>query len=222
MSTGIEVELKYLARSDAPLAFLATTERLGSARLGPPAVVDELDTYLDTPDLRMAAARWACRLRTRGDRTILSLKGPARHDPGDVAHRRPELEGPADAALSGHRASELPASAARDLLVELSGDEPLVERLALAQRRTERQAEGGLDGAGVARGVLTLDEVSVLHRERDVGRLRVVELELDLPSGGGERFVTEMAAAFSALPDLEPDPLSKLEHALAMLRAIEP
>jgi hypothetical protein len=31
-----------------------------------------------------------------------------------------------------------------------------------------------------------------------------------------------MAAAFSELPDLEPDPLSKLEHALGMLRAIEP
>jgi inorganic triphosphatase YgiF len=222
MGTVIEVELKYLARSDAPLAFLAAAERLGSARLGPPAVVDELDSYLDTPNLRLAAAHWACRLRTRGDRTILSLKGPARHAPGDVAHRRPELEGPADAELGGHRASDLPASAARDLLVKLSGDEPLVERFALAQRRTERRAEGGLDGAGVARGVLTLDEVSVLHREREIGKLRVVELELELPSGGGDRFVAEMAAAFSELPDLEPDPLSKLEHALGMLRAIEP
>lgn len=206
MDAPLEVELKFLARTDVPLRHLARIASLGPARLGPPAAFGETDRYLDTPGGRLATAGWACRLRTRGTSTIVSLKGPPRHQPGDVMHRRPELEGPAGDLPAGG----WPPSPARDLLVELAGGDPLVERLTLAQQRTQRRAEwpGG-------HGLLTLDEVAVMHRSRRVGRLRVVELEADsavLVDG-------ELANALAAIPGLEPDPLTKLEHALAMLGA---
>ena len=60
--------------------------------------VDEVDRYLDTVDLRLATARWACRLRTREGRTIVSLKGPCGTCSGDALHLRGEVEGPASAS----------------------------------------------------------------------------------------------------------------------------
>ena len=95
---SVEIELKYRARDDAVLARLAAAPALGPAVLDPPRTVDELDRYLDTADGRLAEARWACRLRTRDGRTVLSLKGPPDTelvtDPAAL-HRRPEVEGPA-------------------------------------------------------------------------------------------------------------------------------
>ena len=71
-----EVEARFRAESAEPLAELAGRARLGRARLGSPRTVDETDRYLDTIDGRLAAARWACRLRSREGTTRISLKGP--------------------------------------------------------------------------------------------------------------------------------------------------
>lgn len=207
MTHPIEVELKYRADGPAPMAALTTTERLGVARLGPASVTDELDRYLDTADLRLAAARWACRLRTREGRTILSLKGPAQHAVGGPLHRRPEVEGPAE---PGREPAAWPPSPARDLLAELSGGDELIERFALAQRRTERSVT--VDGSTV--GLLSIDESAVLHHGRERGRLLTVELELQ-----AEESVEALAAALDAVPGLHPEPHTKLEHALAMILA---
>ncbi len=117
----LELELKYLAIDPAPLRALAAVSSLGPARLGPVSVADELDRYLDTPDLRLATARWACRLRTRGGRMKLSLKGPAAHRPQDALHRRPEVEGPAGPGLDP---GTWPPSPARDLLASLADGPP--------------------------------------------------------------------------------------------------
>ena len=112
MTVGrVEAELKFTAADERPLRELEATDELGPAALGPPRTVAELDRYLDTADLRLAAALWACRLRSREGRTIVSLKGPAEHRPGDLVHRRPELEGPADAGLEP---DGWPPSVARD------------------------------------------------------------------------------------------------------------
>ncbi|HSM38390.1 MAG TPA: CYTH domain-containing protein, partial [Candidatus Limnocylindrales bacterium] len=94
MAAGIEAELKLSATDDSALDSMAAAERLGPARLGPARTVLETDAYLDTPDGRLAAARWACRLRTRAERSWISLKGPATHRRGAVLHRRPEIDGP--------------------------------------------------------------------------------------------------------------------------------
>jgi inorganic triphosphatase YgiF len=208
-TSRVESELKYLAADERPLLHLATADRLGPASLGPASTVTELDRYLDTADLRLAAVRWACRLRTRDGRTIVSLKGPAEHASGDPVHRRPELEGPAGSDLD---AAGWPASEARDRVLALARGQPLAERFRLEQDRTERSVTVG----GEAVGILSLDGVRVLRDGLERGRLLAVELEFG-PGAGADVDHRPYATALSAVPGLAPDPMSKLERALAML-----
>lgn len=207
-----EIEARFAAATDATLDRLAASDRLGPATLGPMRPADEVDRYLDTPDGRLAAARWACRLRSRGAGWRISLKGPphaAHRGSPSWLHEREELEGPATevADLGGW-----PASAARDRLVELAGGAPhLVERLRLLQHRRERNVI--VDG--VDSGTLSLDAVRIVHHGRELGRLRIVELEL--PAGTARNALVPLAAALDAIEGLTPEPRSKLERALAML-----
>lgn len=208
----IESELKYLAADERPLVHLETTDRLGPATLGRPRGVAELDRYLDTADLRLAAVRWACRLREREGRRILSLKGPAEHEATDVIHRRPEVEGIAGPGLDP---SSWPPSTARDLLVDLSAGVTLFERITLAQHRTERS----VTVAGASIGLLSLDRSQVLHETAELGVLRVVELEFGSEALAAGLDPGPLAAALDAVPGLVRDPLTKLERALAMVTA---
>ncbi len=206
----VEVELKFSADGAQPLEHLAILDRLGPAQLGPAERVDEQDRYLDTADGRFAAQRWACRLRTRGERTIVSLKGPAEDDLGANAalHRRPELEGP---ARPTREVDEWPPSPARDFVDELRRGQPLVERLALLQQRTERDVR--VDGATI--GTLSLDRVEVRRDDIPAGSACVVELELRPESH--EDSLAALEAALRAIDGLTPDPSTKLERALAIL-----
>ncbi len=211
VAEGDEVELKLLAIDGRPLEALAARQTLGPARLGAVRVSDEMDRYLDTADGRLSAARWACRLRTRGGRTIVSLKGPSRSTGDDAAlHQRPEREGPAEDRLDP---ASWPPSEARDLLLELSADRPLVERLALRQERSERAVQAG----GTRVGTLSLDRVDVLRRGEGVGRLFVVELELAGDAARDASLIGELSSALATVPGLSADPSSKLEHALALV-----
>ena len=213
MNSGqLEAELKYTAADEAPLLELERIEAIGPAMLGAARTADELDRYLDTADLRLSAARWACRLRSREGRTIVSLKGPAEHEPGELLHRRPELEGPGGRDL--HPAA-WPPSPARDRLLAIIGREELIERFRLEQRRTERSVTAG----EISVGLLSLDRVRVLHGQGEIGRMLVVELELDpgaITAGFDHRLLSE---ALDRVPGLVPDPLNKLERALALLPA---
>lgn len=207
----VEVELKYAADA-AALDALASVDRLGRAEVGAAIVNDETDRYLDTADGRLAAAAWACRLRTRRvdgvARTFVSLKGPAEPVTGAV-HRRPELEGPATGDLDP---AAWPASRAREFLTSLAAGAPLAEHLVLEQRRRERPVR--LGGRTVA--ILSLDEARVVHDGRQLGELHVVELE---ETDGGTAPLAELAAALERVPSLRADHRSKLEHALALVAA---
>jgi inorganic triphosphatase YgiF len=205
----IEAELKYLAADDRPLRRLAAMDRLGPADLGPASSTVELDRYLDTADLRLAAAGWACRLRTRDGTTTVSLKGPAEHGAKEALHRRPELEGAAGASLDPRTWD---ASEARAFLLSLTGGEALAERFRLEQERTERSVE--VSGARIA--TLSLDRVLVLAAGDEVGRLCVVELEFEPGADLGEA-ASRLGGALTRVPGLDLDPLSKFEHAVAML-----
>ena len=206
----IEAELKFRAVDEEPLRSLAAATSLGPAQLGPARTVDELDRYLDTADLRLAAVRWACRLRAREGRMLVSLKGPAEHIAGATLHRRPELEGP---ATPDPDPAAWPPSAARAQLLEMAAGAPLVERLRLAQRRTEREVRGGRELSGL----LSLDRVRVLRDGIEIGHLLMVELEIDPAALAGGLDPRHLAVALGAIPGLLPDPLTKLEHALGMV-----
>jgi inorganic triphosphatase YgiF len=206
----VEAELKFTARNERPLEELGSVAMLGPAHLGVARTIAESDRYLDTVDLRLAATQWACRLRSRDGRTIVSLKGPAQHAAGDTLHLRPEAEGPADSALD---ARAWPPSPARDQLLAMTGGAALVEQFSLEQERTERAVS--LDGALV--GELSLDRVRVLQDGIEIGRMTVVELELDPAALAGGLDHLPLSQALSAVDGLAPDPYSKLERALAML-----
>jgi inorganic triphosphatase YgiF len=211
MAATIEVELKLHAEEEA-LRSLATADALGPARLGPARAVEELDVYLDTADRRLAGTRWACRLRTRDGRRTVSLKGPAEHRPGEALHRRPEVEGPGpEPAATGTDPARWPLSPARDLVLRLSGGEPLEERLSLRQRRVEREVL--VDGRQVA--ILSLDRVRVERHGLELGELRVVELELLRGASSGD-WLSPVSDALVARPGLRPEPMSKLERALEL------
>jgi inorganic triphosphatase YgiF len=215
MGGGLETELKLRAEEGA-LEGLAIVPSLGPATLLPAREVEELDVYLDTADGRLAAARWACRLRSREGRRWISLKGPAEHRPGESLHLRPEVEGPVpddDASHASHASSPgaWPESPARDLVLQLVGDATLAERLSLRQRRVERQVI--VDGGRV--GLMSLDRVTVLRHGETLGSFGVAELELD----DGEvpaPWLAGLAEVLTALPGVEPEPMSKLERALEL------
>jgi inorganic triphosphatase YgiF len=205
-----EIEAKFLADDLAVLEALATTPDLAFAALAPARTVPESDRYLDTIDGELAARRWACRLRRREGAFRVSLKGPTETTIGSWHHRRPEIEGPATDSLEP---ADWPDSEARQWLLELAGGNPLVERFELRQDRTERSVV--VDGQPI--GTMSLDVVDVIDRERERGRLNVVELELageDSVSADGFRILAE---ALAALPGLRPDPRTKLEHALELI-----
>ena len=214
-----EAELKLRARDEAALDALAAAPSLGGATLGPATVVHEVDIYLDTADGRLAAARWACRFRTRDGRSWISLKGPARHAPDDPLQRRPEVEGPVGEPGSP---TSWPESPARQMVLELAGEAALEERLSLVQERTERSVTDG----GEPLGTLSLDRVEVIAAGRPVGRLRIVELELPAgaPRGRAEHHAARAGELESVLEGLGlvREPASKLGLALELVRAARP
>jgi inorganic triphosphatase YgiF len=213
MSGTLEVELKFGAAPEA-LQILASTHRLGPARLGAVSNVDELDRYLDTPDLRLAALGWACRLRGRHGRTRVSLKGPAEGGTEGAMHRRPELEGPATDDLDP---GAWPASAARDSVMAMSGGAALHERFRLEQVRRERTV--AIDGQLV--GILSLDLVRVERDGVRRGQFDVVELELTDDAVRRGLDVMPLRQALETMPGLVPEPRTKLEHALEWLDRAE-
>jgi inorganic triphosphatase YgiF len=208
----LEVEAKLRADDAAPLEALAGEPMLDGALLGPARTVDETDRYLDTTDGRLDAARWACRLRAREGAVRVSLKGPAETIGQDWLHRRPELEGP---AVDSTDPGDWPPSDARRHLERLGGGEPLVERLRLDQRRTERAVHIG--DRRVA--TLSLDQVDIVLGERRAGELFIVELELVDAGALPPEELRRLAEALAARPGLTPDPRTKLEHALERLAA---
>lgn len=209
-----EVEAKFRAQTGDPLDDLAERATIGRALLGPGRTVDEMDRYLDTEDRRLAAAGWACRLRSRDGAVQISLKGPPSDSDHGWSHRRPEVEGPATETIDP---AVWPPSAAADLLADLAAGLPLSELLRLNQRRTERTV-ALVDGRPL--GTLSLDRVRVsAHDVHDCEELFIVELELDPDSPRGEDELAGLATALASIPGLAADPRTKLEHALERLAA---
>jgi CHAD domain-containing protein len=210
-STGarpIEVELKFRLRDRAAADRFVASEELGRFKAVSPVRTTQLeDRYLDTKDGSLARAGFAARLRGSGGGTVVSVKSTARRPTNGGLHRREELEGPADRTSGPH---EWPASDARSLMLELCGDEPLVELVTIRQLRRRRELR---DGATVAE--LSLDEVDVVARSRVVERFTELEVEL---VRGDERRLQALGETLATDPDLRHARGSKLEAALAAVR----
>ena len=204
----VEVELKYRLREEAAGdRYLLSDDLAGFRPISPVRSTQLEDRYLDTADGALARAGFAARLRQTATGTTVSVKSRARRGNG-AAHRREELEGPAD-RTAGPR--DWPHSDARSLILEQCGDAPLVELVTIRQLRRKRKLQ--LDDTVVE---VSLDEVDAVARSRVVDRF--VELEVELVQGD-EAALSRIEDVASSDPALAPSTGSKLESALAALRA---
>ena len=204
----LEVELKYRMRGvGAGERLLAADELAGLWAIGPATDVLQEDRYLDTPDAALAAAGYAGRLRSSDGGTIISLKGLKRQDDGGATHRRDELEGPADPSAPP---AAWPESAARDVVVEVAGDQALEELVVLRQLRRKRLY--GRDGTVVE---LSLDDVEVVSGGRVVDRFAELEAEV---REGDEAMLGPLAELLSEIEELVPSGSSKLDRAMEAVR----
>ena len=116
----VEIELKYRLRQPAAGdRYLAADDIGGFHPITPVRSTQLEDRYLDTGDGALARAGFAARLRQTAKGTTVSVKSLARRGGNGGAHRREELEGPAD-RTAGPR--DWPASDARSLILEQCGD----------------------------------------------------------------------------------------------------
>ena len=166
------------------------------------------DRYLDTGDGALARAGFAARLRQTANGTTVSVKSIVRRAGDGSAHRREELEGPAD-RTAGPR--DWPPSDARSLILEQCGDAPLVELVTIRQLRRKRKLQSADTIVE-----LSLDEVDAVARSRVVDRF--VELEVELMEGD-ESALEPIDAVLADDPGLALSTGSKLEAALSAIQA---
>jgi len=208
---NLEIELKYQVTAPGGGDRYLVAPELGPFRPdGPVRAVRVTDRYMDSAGWALARAGYAARLRTSNRRTLISIKGRGSAEPGP--QRREELEGPADPAAPP---SEWPPSAARDLLLELCGDDPLTELLTLRQMRRVRR----LRGEGESTAELSVDEVEVFAAERRIGSFD--ELEVELKRGTDEP-LGALAEVLQQDEGLRPLSSSKFDRAVAILRDAMP
>ena len=204
----MEIELKYrMTGTAAGERLLAADDLAGFAAAGPEQTVHNEDRYVDTAGGALAAAGYAGRLRTNGDDTVITLKGLRRQDDGGAAHRREELEGPADLSTA---AVDWPESAARDAVMEIAGDAPLGELVRVRQVRRKRNYIA--DGTTVE---LSVDDVEVVVDDRVIERFAELEVEL---REGDEAALEPLAGLLADIEELVPAETSKLERAMEAVR----
>jgi CHAD domain-containing protein len=205
----VEIELKYrLRQAAAGDRYLAADEIGGFHPITPVRSTQLEDRYLDTGDGALARAGFAARLRQTAKGTTVSVKSLARRGGNGGAHRREELEGPAD-RTAGPR--DWPASDARSLILEQCGDAPLVELVTIRQLRRKRKLQSADTIVE-----LSLDEVDAVARSRVVDRF--VELEVELVEGD-ESAMDPIDAVLADDPGLAISTGSKLEAALSAIQA---
>jgi CHAD domain-containing protein len=205
----VEIELKYrLRQAAAGDRYLAADEIGGFHPISPVRSTQLEDRYLDTGDGALARAGFAARLRQTAKGTTVSVKSLARRGGNGGAHRREELEGPAD-RTAGPR--DWPASDARSLILEQCGDAPLVELVTIRQLRRKRKLQSADTIVE-----LSLDEVDAVARSRVVDRF--VELEVELVEGD-ESALDPIDAILADDPGLAISTGSKLESALSAIQA---
>lgn len=203
-----EVELKYhMTDTSAGDRLLGADELAGLRAVAPPETVVHEDRYVDTTDGALAAAGYAGRLRTAGGETLITLKGLRREDDGGVAHRREEIEGPADPEVDP---AAWPVSAAREAVLAIAGASPLRDLVEIRQVRRRRSY-----GAAGALVELSVDDVEVVMADRVIDRFAELEIEL---REGGEAVLEPFADMLSEVEELVPSDTAKLERAMEAIR----
>ena len=204
-----EVEGVLLVRADdqdAAGGRVAALEAVGrfDLRARPPQRIR--DTYLDTGDGALSAARVAFRVRELDGRPLLTLKAdPVR---AGLAAERLELEAPWSAVALGTVLEELWRRGEGEPLADLAGLGLRPTQIRKTTRTPRDVVERDDPGAGPV-AELTLDHVVY---QLPAGRARLLEVEVEAKGPGGlETVQTLLGALAEAFPDdLRPWPYGKL------------
>jgi inorganic triphosphatase YgiF len=205
----MEIEAKYRVDGQRTFDDLLSLSALGPFRLAPtPNPEDQRNTYFDTADSRLRAARYGLRVRDLGARRIATLKGDARVVDG--VYEREEWE---VAIGDDDRPESWPPSEARERTLALLDGAPLLPILTI--RTLRRHIYASRDGSDVAE--ISLDEglISAGGREE---RLR--ELEIELLGTATRADLDNLVALLRGRYPLVPEERSKLARGLALLDQI--
>ena len=222
-----EVEGVLLVRAgdqEAAAAKVAALEAVGRFRLRHRPAQRIRDTYLDTGDGALGAARVAFRVRELDGSPLLTLKADAVRS--GLAAQRLELEAPWSAAALGMVLEELRRRgiAVVDAPEGAGAGEPLADLAGLGLRptqtrettRTPRDVLEGDDAAAGPVAELTVDDVGY---RLPAGTARLLEVEIEAKGSGGLETVQALLGALAeGFPgELRPWPYGKL----ATGRAVE-
>ncbi len=201
----MEIEAKF--RVDNPGIFSQLMALPGIEHFALEPVLDseqQQNTYYDTDDGRLRAAKYGLRTRQVGQRSVVTLKGPGQVHEG--VHRRAEWEFAAD----NPDPARWPAGEARTLIQNLIGDAALLPILTIATNRRHIMARR--DGTTIAE--LSLDDSTISA----AGQTRAIrELEIELLAAGTQDDFDALVAALRTHFSLVPEAQSKLERGLALL-----
>lgn len=199
----MEIEAKFHVSAE-DLDRVADLRSIGPYTLDPaPEPELQENSYFDTADGRLSAARHGLRVRRIGARSLITLKGPASVG-ADGVHRRAEYEFPG----ADPDPAAWPAGEPRELALALTGGEALAPTVAVSTER--RILHAVRDGARVAEICLDRGVLRGGGRERPF-----TELEIELLDGDPAD-IAALASALTGVITLAPEPRSKLQRATAL------
>jgi len=200
----MEIEAKFKIPDVETWQRLQSVESLAGFALSTGQVKPVHDTYLDTARRSILAAGYTCRKRERDGQIIMTLKQLYRST--DAVHRRQEFEvvlpGPA-------RPVQWPEGEARQLILTLVGDEPLLPLFDLSQTRMARAVSHGRRIVAE----LSLDDVHMVAGDREQA---FYELEVELKTSGTEDDLATIVSSLQSEWGLQPETRSKFERALEL------
>jgi CHAD domain-containing protein len=201
----LEVEAKFSIPDERTFQRLLEATSLAGFSLVEPALLDLHDQYLDTSEGAILAGGYACRIRQQDGLTLATLKGLGRAS-GAIHHRiEHEIELPQPLPPQ-----QWPMSVARDTVLRLSKNAPLIPLFRVNQARHRRHL---CHGERVV-AELNLDR-GRLYRETETGAT-YLELEAELLRGGSEEILEQLAEELQSKWGLLPQTKSKFERGLAL------
>jgi len=211
----LEVEWQFAAPDIAGVASWLAEARVPGYTVTPGPTKDLHDTYFDSPDWRIHAARYTCRVRTKGTSSELTLKAMAEAQSSMRSRREltETLERAERALAQAPERTELASPVfapgpAGQLIRTAVGRRPVMPIFSL---HTHRQTFVLADEAGTI-GEIAVDETTVPVAETEPYRFSRVEVEVDADAvERAGRFVDLLVAAGG----LTPAGSSKFEAALA-------
>jgi len=202
----VEIEAKFQAPDEEVLRALREATHLAGFPLGPSWTEEFADTYLDTENWQILAGGYFCRRRLSEGRVLITIKQV--ETAGGAVHRREEFE----VELGGYSPpSRWPESAAREKVLELSQEGPLLPMLELRQDRTKRLV--GDEESPIAELCLDVVRLGASDGAARHDEKVYFEVEVELKERGSEDDLAAIVAEMQATWALKPEPRSKFQRA---------